>query len=154
MTFRITKMKQLKLDRIRRKGSEMCLRYNFYIYAHAFSRWCSETSNMTSLSQRGTIMRKIHRARPQGPKTLKLSQNSDKMPRNPKFDTFHKIKIAIKLEKSTDLDHNLMSSESGLHAKFQPIPSMRSLGNARKLKTWPVSQSQSAKRREINGLWS
>ena len=35
------------------------------------------------------------------------------MPGNPKFDTFHKVKIAPKLEKSTDWGHKLISSESG-----------------------------------------
>ena len=32
---------------------------------------------------------------------------------NPKFDPFHKVKIAPKLDKSTDHDPNLISSEGG-----------------------------------------
>ena len=40
------------------------------------------------------------------------------------------------------------------HAKFQPIPSMRSPGIARKPQIWPVSLSQSGvKRRKINRPW-
>ena len=35
------------------------------------------------------------------------------MPGNPKFDMFHLVKIAPKLEKSPDRNHNLTSSESG-----------------------------------------
>ena len=35
------------------------------------------------------------------------------MPGNPKFDLFHKVKIAPKLEKSLDRNHNLISSEGG-----------------------------------------
>ena len=36
-----------------------------------------------------------------------------KMPGNPKFDPFHLVKIAPKLEKSPDHNHNLISSECG-----------------------------------------
>ena len=36
-----------------------------------------------------------------------------KMPGNPKFYPFHYIKIAPKLEKSSDRNHNLISSECG-----------------------------------------
>ena len=108
---------------------------------------------ITSFSQRGTIMNKIHKAPPKRPSTqiwpVSLSQNSVKirkinklwslsnwlwrwsgyismqnvrpfpqwvlqeMTRNPKFDPFHYVKIVPKLEKSTDHDHNLISSESG-----------------------------------------
>ena len=35
------------------------------------------------------------------------------MPGNPKFDPFHLVKIAPKLEKSPDRNHNLISSEGG-----------------------------------------
>ena len=35
------------------------------------------------------------------------------MPGNLKFDPFHKVKIAPKLDKSTDHDPNLLSSEGG-----------------------------------------
>ena len=35
------------------------------------------------------------------------------MPGNPKFDPFHYVKIAPKLEKSTDRSHKLISSEDG-----------------------------------------
>ena len=35
------------------------------------------------------------------------------MPGNPKFDPFHQVKIAKKLEKSTDRGHKLISSEDG-----------------------------------------
>ena len=36
-----------------------------------------------------------------------------KMPGNPKFDPFLEVKIAPKLEKSTDRGHKLISSEGG-----------------------------------------
>ena len=36
-----------------------------------------------------------------------------KMPGNPKFDPFHLVKIAPKLEKSPDRNHKLISSEGG-----------------------------------------
>ena len=36
-----------------------------------------------------------------------------KMPGNHKFDPFHKVKIAPQLEKSTNYDYNLISSEGG-----------------------------------------
>ena len=36
-----------------------------------------------------------------------------KMPGNPKFDPFHKVKIAPKLEKSPESNHKLISSEGG-----------------------------------------
>ena len=35
------------------------------------------------------------------------------MPGNPKFDPFHLVKIAPKLEKSPDRNHKLLSSEGG-----------------------------------------
>ena len=54
----------IKLDSTRRKASEICLRPPLHIYFHKFSRSCPETPNMTNFSQRVTIMRKIHRARP------------------------------------------------------------------------------------------
>ena len=56
---------------------------------------------MTSFSQRGTIMRKIHRAR------------TNKMPGKPKFDSFHLVKIAPKLEWSIDCDHDLIIPKDG-----------------------------------------
>ena len=37
-----------------------------------------------------------------------------KMPGNPKFDPFHRVKIVPKLQKSTDRDPELISSEGGL----------------------------------------
>ena len=40
-------------------------------------------------------------------------QSATKMPVNPKFYPFHKVKIASKLEKSTNCNHNLFTSESG-----------------------------------------
>ena len=33
------------------------------------------------------------------------------MPRNPKYDQFHYVKILPKLQKSTDRNHNLITSE-------------------------------------------
>ena len=38
---------------------------------------------------------------------------SHKIPENPQFDQFHEVKIAPKLEKSTDRNHNLISSVGG-----------------------------------------
>ena len=35
------------------------------------------------------------------------------MPGNPKFDPFHLVKIAPKLDKSPDRNHKLISSEGG-----------------------------------------
>ena len=77
------------------------------------------------------------------------------MPGNPKFDPFHLVKIAPKLEKSQDRNHKLISSEGGQDTvAFQAIPSMGSLGNARKPQIWPVSLNQnSAKIRKSNRLW-
>ena len=40
-------------------------------------------------------------------------QSMTKMPGNPKFDQFHEVKIASKLEKSTNYNHDLIISESG-----------------------------------------
>ena len=40
-------------------------------------------------------------------------QSTTKMPGNSKFDLFHKVKIASKLKKSINCNHNLISSESG-----------------------------------------
>ena len=57
------------------------------------------------------------------------------MPRNPKFDPFHYVKIAPKLEKSTDRGHILVITEDGQETsvyKFQAISSMRFLAYARK----------------------
>ena len=75
---------------------------------------------------------------------------------HPKFDPFYKVKIAPKLEKSSDHNHNLVSSEGGQevriqqHVKFQAIPSMCSPDNARKPQILPISLSQnSAKIRKI-----
>ena len=47
------------------------------------------------------------------------------MPGNHKFDPFHQVKIAPKLEKSTDRDYNLIRAE-GQRAKYQAIPAMHS----------------------------
>ena len=44
------------------------------------------------------------------------------MTRNPKFDAFHYDKIAPKLEKSTDHDHNLIISEGGQDTSARRIP--------------------------------
>ena len=84
------------------------------------------------------------------------------------------VKIVTKLQKSTDHDPELISTEGGqdtsackisghsLHAffeihqraKFQAISSIRSPGNARKPQIWPVSLSQnSAKIRKMNRPW-
>ena len=40
-------------------------------------------------------------------------QSMTKMPGNPNFDPFHQVKIASKLEKSTNSNHNLINSEGG-----------------------------------------
>ena len=78
----------------RRKASDICLRSLLDICSHTFSRWCPETQNMISFSQSGTIMRKMHRA---WPKCLET----------PNLTCF----IKTKLVKSTNYDHNLISSE-------------------------------------------
>ena len=51
------------------------------------------------------------------------------MPGNPKFYPFHQVNVMPKGGKSTDRDYNLIFPEDSQDAKFQAIPSMRSLGN-------------------------
>ena len=78
------------------------------------------------------------------------------MPGNPKFDPFHLVKIAPKLEKSPDRNHKLISSEGGqdtvaYHISGHSLNTMGSIGYARKPQIWPVSLSQnSAKITKIN----
>ena len=65
-----------------------------------------------------------------------------KMPGYPKFDPFHEVKIAPKLENhQTVTIIYLVLKVVGIqqHTIFQAIPCMRSAGNARKPQIWPVS---------------
>ena len=77
-----------------------------------------------SLSQNSAKIRKINRPWPWTTQFWKRSRYTSmqnfrpfppcvlqEMPGNPKFDQFHKVKIAPKLEKSTDRGHKLISSE-------------------------------------------
>ena len=79
-----------------------------------------------SLSQNSAKIRKINKLGPQSITFWRWSrciiqQNFrpflqwvlPELPWNPKFDPFHKIKIAPKLEKSTNCNHKLISSEGG-----------------------------------------
>ena len=50
---------------------------------------------------------------PKGHHNEENPQSMTKMPGNPKFYLFHLVKIASKLEKSTNCNHNLINSESG-----------------------------------------
>ena len=50
---------------------------------------------------------------PKGHHNEENPQSMTKMPGNPKFYLFHEVKIASKLEKSTNCNHNLINSESG-----------------------------------------
>ena len=66
---------------------------------------------------------------------------------NPRFDPFHYVKIVPKLEKSTDHDHNLISSEGGqVHqrAEFQAIPFESSPGNVPRPQIWHISLGQNS----------
>ena len=74
-------------------------------------------------------------------------ENPESMTQIPKFDPFHKVKIVPKLEKSTNRDHNLLSSEDAQDTsacKCQAISSMGSPGNAWKPQIWPISLSQNS----------
>ena len=80
------------------------------------------------------------------------------MPGNPKFDPFHLVRKAPKLEKlnqtATIIQSVLKRVRTQQHTIFQAISSMRSPGNARKPQIWPVSLSQnSAKITKTNRLW-
>ena len=79
-----------------------------------------------SLSQNCAKIRKINRLWPQTNQFWRWSRYISmqnlrpfppciflEMPGNPKFDPFHSVKIAPKLEKSTDCGHKLISSEDG-----------------------------------------
>ena len=79
---------------------------------------------------------------------------------NPKFDPFHYVKAASKLEKSTNCSHNLISSEGGQDTSacknFRPFPQwvFQIPENAWKPQIWPVSLSQnSTKIRQIHQSW-
>ena len=56
---------------------------------------------------------KYDKFQPKGHHNEENPQSMTKMPGNPQFYPFHKVKIASKLEKSTNCNHNLISSESG-----------------------------------------
>ena len=56
---------------------------------------------------------KYDQFQPRGRHNEDNPQNTAKMPWNPKFDPFHQVKIASKLEKAANCDHNLISFESG-----------------------------------------
>ena len=56
---------------------------------------------------------KYDQFQPKGHHNEENPQSTTKMPVNPKFYLFHKVKIALKLEKSTNCNHNLITSESG-----------------------------------------
>ena len=74
-------------------------------------------------------------------------ENPQSMTQIPKFDPFHEVKIVPKLEKSTNCDHNLLSSEDApeyQHAKCQAISSMDAPENAWKPQIWPISLSQNS----------
>ena len=49
-------------------------------------------------------------------------KNSQSMTKIPKFDPFHKVKIVPKLEKSTNCDHNLLSSEDAQDTSTCKMP--------------------------------
>ena len=86
-------------------------------------------------------------------------QSMTKMPGNPKFYPFHWVKIASKLEKSTNCSHNLINQFwkwSGYISmqNFRPFPQWVFPENAWKLQIWPVSLSQnSTKITKINRPW-
>ena len=56
---------------------------------------------------------KYDQFQPKGHHNEENPQSTTKMPRNPKFYPFYEVKIASKLEKSTNCNHNLISPESG-----------------------------------------
>ena len=54
---------------------------------------------------------KYDQFQPKGHHNEENPQSTTKMAGNPKFDLFNLVKIASKLEKSTNCNHNLISSE-------------------------------------------
>ena len=56
---------------------------------------------------------KYDKFQPKGHHNEENPQSMTKMPGNPKFYPFHLVKIALQLEKSTNCNHNLISSVSG-----------------------------------------
>ena len=49
-------------------------------------------------------------------------KNSQSMTKIPKFDPFHEVKIVPKLEKSTNFDRNLLSSEDAQDTSTCKMP--------------------------------
>ena len=49
-------------------------------------------------------------------------ENPQNMTKIPKFDPFHEVKIVPKLEKSTNCDHNPLSSEDAQHTSACKMP--------------------------------
>ena len=69
-------------------------------------------------------------------------ENPQSMTKIPKFEPFHEVKIVPKLEKSSNCDHNPLSSEDAqdatLACKCQAVSSMGSPGNAWKPQIGPI----------------
>ena len=49
-------------------------------------------------------------------------ENPQSMAKIPKFDPFHEVKIVQKIKKSTNCDHNLLSSEDGRDTSSSKMP--------------------------------
>ena len=86
---------------------------SFYVYMtrglRRVYRWCL-LPHILQIMPRNP---KYDQFQPKGHHNEKNPQSTTKMPENPKFYPFHEVKIASKLEKSTNCNHNLISSESG-----------------------------------------
>ena len=71
------------------------------------------------------------------------------MTKVPKFEPFHEVKIVPKLEKSTNCDNNLLSSEDAQDATLacicQAISFKGSPGNAWKPQIWPIKLTKAPK---------
>ena len=86
---------EFQLDRTRRKASEICLRY--------------PSPSTPTRSPDNAKKPQIWLVSVKGAPWWKNPQSTTKMPGNP----FHQVKIVSKLEKSTNCDHYLISSEGG-----------------------------------------
>ena len=88
---------------------------------------------------------KYDQFQPKGHHNMENSQSTTKMPGNPKFYPFHEVKIASKLEKLSNCNHNLISSESGQDTSACIISGHFLNGFSRKCldpQIWPVSLSK------------
>ena len=114
--------------------------------------WTQSVGNMPPLPPRH-LLPHVLQIMPRNPKYDQFQskghhneENPQSMTKIPKFDPLREVIIVPKLEKLTNYDHNLLSSEmlKNQHAKCQAISSMGSPGNAWKPQIWPIWLSQNS----------